>query len=162
MAQKQQQIPKPRPIRDIRMSGNTESENNKKNKPHFRWPKLPKNQRVRWGLLIGAVLLIGLFAYNYIRTRNDLGQDETAKLTAEISKVLELPPSETPTLATVKDAAKLKSQPFFKDTQDGDKVLIYSQAGRAVLYRPTTKKVLEFSSISLGGNEAQPGSNSVP
>jgi hypothetical protein len=72
-------------------------------------------------------------------------QEEIAKLTGFISQFMELPVGETPTLATVSNIEQLKGQPFFANAKNGDKVLIYQKALKAVLYRPSTKKVIEVS-----------------
>lgn len=93
--------------------------------------------------------LIGIFVLNYRQARNELMLNDGRKLAAHIDKFLELPKNEAPTLATVKDASKLRSQAFFQHAQDGDKALIYPQAGKAVLYRPDAKKVIEYMSIKL-------------
>ena len=63
-----------------------------------------------------------------------------------------MPSSEAPTIATVNDITKLKGQAFFADAKNGDKVLIYTKAGKAVLYRPLTNKVIEYSTVNLNGN----------
>lgn len=117
-----------------------------------------------WLLLvvIGAliVVFVGL-TYGYVSTRNQLNDlknpaaksnTEASKLVARISKTVDLP-SGTPTLATVKDASKLKGQAFFANAKNGDKVLIYQDYNRALLYRPSTNKVIEFSQVSLSGNQ---------
>jgi hypothetical protein len=146
MARKQQQTLTP--IRDIHVPALP-----KKRGLKVWWQKLVrafKQPRVRLAAVAVIVILGGLFAYNYRQTRDELALNDPAKLAAQIGVHLELPTDETPTLATVQDAEKLKSQPFFKLAQDGDKVLIYPKAGKAVLYRPATKKVVEYSPISLG------------
>lgn len=117
--------------------------------------------RNKWVLIGLGVLVAGLivwFIYSYIDTRNQLDklaknpnsvqQTESNELTKAIGQYLELP-NETPTIATVNNADKLKDQEFFRNAQNGDKVLIYSKAGRALLYRPSTKKVIEYSKIDL-------------
>jgi hypothetical protein len=50
-------------------------------------------------------------------------------------------------LATVTDASKLNSQRFFKDAQNGDEVLIYALASKAILYRPKINKIVEVASV---------------
>src|SRR4051812_29005641 len=77
-------------------------------------------------------------------------QEETQRLVAEIGKLIELPTGEVPTVATVSDVSKLKNQPFFQNASNGDKVLIYSNAKKAILYSPTLKKVLEVAPINVG------------
>ena len=86
--------------------------------------------------------------------------DEVNKLTREISIVFQLPSGETPTLATVSDVSKVRNQAFFKDAQNGDKVLLYSKAGEAILYRPSTKKIISVAPVNLNGNGANPTTNS--
>ncbi len=83
----------------------------------------------------------------------EAAQEETRQLTAKVGMLVDIPANETPTIATVNDAAKLKSQAFFAKAENGDKVLIFTQAKRAVLYRPSTNKVLEIAPVNLGNNE---------
>ena len=108
-----------------------------------------------------VLLVAGLAAltYFYIDTKNELnaaknpetaGKTETEQIVNQVNKFLQLPTDEAPTLATVNDISKLKNQQFFKNAQNGDKVLIYSKAGRALLYRPSSKKVIEYAPVNLG------------
>ena len=121
-------------------------------------------RRVFWVVLISLVLLVTSltalkFVKRYNQAQNELkrlsnpdqaAKDQQAQLIDDIGKLVELPKDETPTIATVTDAEKLKTQPFFQEAQDGDKVVIYSQSKRAILYRPSTKKVIEVSRVNLG------------
>ncbi len=146
------QTSRPRPIREAQKQPPTEPAKSPSLKQL--WPKNIDLKNTNTKIIIAIVLLVVavLFIHNYKQTRDKLALNDGTKLSAQIGKFLELPANETPTLATVKDANKLKAQPFFKHARDGDKVLIYSQTGRAVLYRPSTKKVIEYSPISLGGS----------
>ncbi len=62
-----------------------------------------------------------------------------------------LPNGETPTIATVSDPEALKDQVFFVDAQKGDKVLIYSNAKKAILYRPGDDKIITIAPLNTGG-----------
>lgn len=73
-------------------------------------------------------------------------ESEAKKLHQEVSKLADLP-DQTPSLVTVTDVDKLaaKSPVLFKNARNGDVVLFYVNAdktGRAVLYRPATKKII--------------------
>lgn len=125
-------------------------------------PKPSKQLLVKAATLV-VTLLVVLFFITVLRDRNELQKkvdtlskqpstqttqgDEISNLQGEISKFLQLP-NETPTLATVSDVEKVKDQTFFKNAQNGDKVLLYSTAGKAILYRPSTKKVIEVAQIN--------------
>lgn len=73
---------------------------------------------------------------------------EIKSIVAELGKVMVLPQNETPTLATVKDPEVLKDQPFFAHAMEGDKVLIYTNAHKAILWRPSTHKIIEVSELA--------------
>lgn len=74
---------------------------------------------------------------------------ELAKIIAEIGKTVYLPTDEQPTLATVSDPEKLKDQPFFVRAEVGDKVLVYPTSRKAILWRPSTKKIIEISGLNI-------------
>lgn len=76
-------------------------------------------------------------------------EEEIKNLVASVGSLIVLPEGENPTVATVSDPSKLKDQPFFKHSETGDKVLIYSQALKAILFRPSTGKIVEVSVLNV-------------
>jgi len=79
---------------------------------------------------------------------------DTARLITDISKLIVLPEGEEPTIATVSDPALLKSQPFFINAKQGDKVIIYAKAQKAILYDPIAGKIINVAPINLGDQKA--------
>ena len=74
---------------------------------------------------------------------------ETDILVQDIGKLMVLPTGEDPTVATVTDATKLTSRNFFKDVQNGDKLLAYTIAKKAILYRPSTNKIINIAPFNI-------------
>ncbi|HSE61316.1 MAG TPA: hypothetical protein VLA88_03400 [Candidatus Saccharimonadales bacterium] len=120
-------------------------------------------RHTRVGIVVAGIVVLGAFAWLYVDARNQIarlsdpalaGALEGEDIVKEIGQRLELP-NEKPTLATVNDVTKLQGQDFFKQAKDGDKVLIFPKAGRALLYRPTTHKVIEYSKVNLGDDVKQ-------
>lgn len=108
--------------------------------------------KVAAGLIILLVLtgsIIG-FIFLYKNTAAVSPNGDTSKLIDEISKIYDLPKDETPTVATVTDVSKLVSQPFFAKAKNGDKVLIYQNTKKAILYDPNAKRILEVAPINDG------------
>ena len=119
-------------------------------------------------LLAGAVSVASLgaavfFYTEYRQAVREKGpqQDELVAVLGKVEKLMELPAGETPTLATVADKEKLSEQSFFKNAENGDKILIYTESGRAILYRPSTGKIVDVTAVNIQ-NEAAPAETSVP
>lgn len=90
-------------------------------------------------------------------------QKETEALVVTVSKLMELPTDEIPTVATIADKEKLKDQPFFTKAENGDKLLAFSKASLAILYRPSVNKIINVAPIFIDQKaEAQSTKNVVP
>lgn len=117
-----------------------------------------------WRTLIGFILFLifaGAIAGGYyyyqsyqklLKNPDIITQQEVDWLKDKIGKFMQLP-DETPTTATVLDKDKLQDQPFFKNAENGDKILIYTAAKKAILYRPSTNKVIEVMPIAIDNQE---------
>ena len=77
-----------------------------------------------------------------------LSQEKTIETIKAVEKLMELP-DEEPTVATVSDLATLQGQPFFARAEEGDRVLFYTQAKKAILYRPTANKIIEVAALTI-------------
>jgi hypothetical protein len=114
-------------------------------------------------MVLGMLFLIaagiaGYFYYQYRQSAQVADAKEIETLSQEIGKFMLLPDNETPTLATVTDREKLAEQPFFQKAENGDKVLIFSQNGRAILYRPSQKKIVDVTTVNVNQTTATPTS----
>lgn len=113
-----------------------------------------------------VIIGIGVFLFYKYKTVAPVAnnpqaiQAEVSKMVSEVGKLIVLPSGETPTIATVTDITKLKSQPFFQNAKNGDKVLIYANAKEAILYDPVLKKVLNVAPLNIGTSSAQTASPS--
>lgn len=96
---------------------------------------------------------MGSAVFFYVQYKKSQAEKTTTasdveKTSEAVAKLMELP-AEAPTLATVSDAEKLKNQPFFENAKNGDKVLIFKTARKAILYRPFTNKIIEVGPIQI-------------
>ena len=78
---------------------------------------------------------------------------EVKNVTTKLSRLMQLPEGEDPTVATVLDKDKIKDQPFFAKAENGDKVVIYTKAGKAILYRMSENKIIDVAPINLGQSQ---------
>lgn len=116
-------------------------------------------KKYRWLLVLILFILALLpsfyFYDKYKQTKKLLNNpkkvvlEEKTILLNKIGKLIELPKNEDPTIATVTDKKKLSSNPFFTKAENGDRAIFYTKAKRAILYRPSTNKIIEVSQINV-------------
>lgn len=76
-------------------------------------------------------------------------QKEEEELIKRVGELISLPEDERPSVATVADEEKLGDQVFFSNAKKGDKVLIYTNAKKVILYRPSEDRVVEVGSVNI-------------
>jgi hypothetical protein len=105
-------------------------------------------------IVIVAIIVVGgvgYYFYNRYQAQQRLLQDPAAAAqdtVNKVSKLIELP-AEQPRVAVVSDLEKLKGQPFFANAKLGDKVLLYTGSKKAIIYRPSTNKLVEVGPINV-------------
>jgi hypothetical protein len=127
-------------------------------------PTIPRWVWILLGALALALVIFGILFWRSQHQVNELRDSLDSKVNAtkiaeenkalldRVGAVIILPDDETPTIATVSDLDKLKGQPFFAKAELGDKVLIYAKAKKAILYRPSTNKIVELAFLTDSGD----------
>lgn len=120
-----------------------------------------KGSRIKHYLLVSGAILIIIgslasavyFYYQYSQTKTLLAGrvtgNEVQQLLSKIGRHIELPIGEEPTVATVSDITKLSGQTFFARAKNGDRVIIYTRAKKAILYRPEIDKIIEVGPVNM-------------
>lgn len=118
-------------------------------------------------LVAGAGLATAGYLYaqnqqlkNNPQTAQDANKARVAELKEKVGKRMALPADETPVLATVTDKTKLKDQPFFKDAENEDVILIFPQAKKAIVYREKTDFIVNSGPIAITSDT--PGTTPAP
>ncbi len=123
-------------------------------------------RRKRMLQLAAAVVVLGLIGTtvwslnSYRQARAEVvrlsslkGQQEVVRqeadvLLEQVRAHLVLPEDEEPTIATISDVEVLaEQQPFFEGAQNGDKVLVYVQARKAIIYSPERDVVVNVGAV---------------
>lgn len=115
-------------------------------------------------LVLATVAAGGAAAYFYNQLQQDPREQVQAEidtLVARIGELMVLPEGEQPTVATVSDIELLREQPFFANAKNGDRVLIYTSARKAILYDPVANKIVEIAPINIGENQINPPESEV-
>lgn len=123
-----------------------------------------------FGVLIVFAVGAGVTAFAITKYPDVLGlskgqaqaQAEVDLLITDVGKLLALPSDEKPTVATITDVEKLKEQVFFKNAMNNDKVLIYTKAKKAILYRPSENKIVEVGAVNINQQPRLDNNTPVP
>ncbi len=114
-------------------------------------------------IFIGALVW---FAFDYVDAKRQVAllsnpqaqqeayQKEIEGVMERVSKLIILPAG-IPRLATIKDAKALAAQqPFFKNAENGDKILIYKD--RAIIFNPTKNILVNVGPVYAQSGEQPP------
>jgi hypothetical protein len=99
--------------------------------------------------LLGATAFFAKGYYDLRQNPNKVAEDETKRLVEKVGKLYQLPGDETPVVAKVEDKEKLKDQPFFKNAENGDQLLIYQGAKMAIIYREKDNKLINVGPVAM-------------
>lgn len=147
--------------------------------------------RKRIGLIINVLLIVGLVAFGgwYFKKYRDVAahdkqvsaqleatskeletfktnpteasKAETKKIVAEVGKLYALPKEDPTNVYTVNDKETAKKTPFFEKAENGDIALIYSNSKLAILYRPSSKQLINVGSITIQDQAPVPAEPAV-
>lgn len=117
--------------------------------------------------ILAAVIVVGasgVYFYSQNSTPEKMAAGKTkdsVKLLDKIGKLIELPTTEEPIIATVSDVNKLPKQDFYDKAQNGDRVLVYKDSKMAILYRPSQNKIIKVGTVTVEGSASAAASGSA-
>jgi hypothetical protein len=130
-------------------------------------------------IALGIVFLIaaGGFVWSYVnyskikkefktltdpKAQEDIAKQEVQDVVEQVKKLAVLPENETPTVATITDADSLsKEQPFYKGAHNGDKLIVYMQAKKAIIYDSVRNIIVNIGPIFVDDSQQAPATLSV-
>ncbi|MDR3583498.1 MAG: hypothetical protein P4L62_04025 [Candidatus Pacebacteria bacterium] len=112
-----------------------------------------------WLVFLGLIATAAYYYRQYkvlkkIPSSVALTQAKSQSVVIQVGKLMILPQGENPTLATVSDKSKLGNQVFFKNAENGDKILIYANAKVAILYRSSINKIVNVAPLFADQNSS--------
>lgn len=109
--------------------------------------KSGSNGSIKWLVVaIIVIIIIGAAAAVWFFVIRGNNTDDAA-IIERTSKHLILPAGEQPAITTVENAAEMSGQPFFANVKDGDKIMIYAQSARIIIYRPSENILVNVGPI---------------
>jgi hypothetical protein len=113
--------------------------------------------------LVALLVVVGGGYYGWMRYQAYRASPEvqTAKAEAEkkdildaISKFMLLPEGD-PVLFKVSNRDQMRAQQaFFKDTENDDVLLVFQQSGKAIIYRPSSKTIINVGPVNFDNTQA--------
>lgn len=132
-----------------------------------------------WWRMVLALVVVGVlawFVFDYIDTKKQLtllespvavqeaqkeaNEKEIQEVIAQVSKFIILPDG-APSLATIQDVGALaEQQPFFKDAQNGDQILIYTD--KAIIFSPERNILVNVGPVYAQESEEVESEEIIP
>ena len=92
--------------------------------------------------IIIALIIAGIV---FIIHKNSINNED--RIINKVNKILILP-NEKPIINTIEDATGLKKEsPFYNNVRNGDKILIYSNSAKVIIYREKENKIINVGPI---------------
>lgn len=124
--------------------------------------------RILFIAVIGIALFFAsttVYFYNKSQTKKAVlsveAQKDPPSVIEAVGRLID-PPAEEPAVATVSDKSQLPYDDFFKKAENGDKVIVYPNAGKALIYRPGTNKIIEFGPADLQMTSTETTTSDAP
>ncbi len=116
-------------------------------------------------VITAAVGGLGYSAYYYyaqyqniLQNPQLLSEKESEHLLTQVGKLIYLSETEKPTIYSIVDKDKLnKDQPFLAKAENGDRMIVYIQDRKAILFRPSLGKIVDVAPVNFQ-DEAATGS----
>lgn len=118
-------------------------------------------------LLVGTGFA-GWSFYSYLETKKEvvrlstiegqqgIQEQEVSILLDQVKKHMLLPDDEQPTVATLTDVDELKiQQPFFEKAINGDKVIVYANSQKAIIYSPEKDIIVNVGALLVDGPDSE-------
>lgn len=132
-------------------------------------PTTPSHMSGKKVVYVTAVVVLSVLAllwYTLVYTSDSAQQarslKEAEQLINEVGSLLLLPRDETPVVYIINDPELLKrQQPFFIDAEEGDVLLVYQRAVKAIIYSPERNIIVNVGGIATEDGFNLPDSQNV-
>ena len=104
------------------------------------------------------LFMVGIFfMYRYIlilKNPEEMAKREVREVVSVVGMIFDLPKDEDPIVANISNTEDIKNQPFFKNANLGDQLLIYEKNKKIILYSPVKNKIIEVSNLNMKEGES--------
>ncbi|HRZ30626.1 MAG TPA: hypothetical protein P5274_03120 [Candidatus Paceibacterota bacterium] len=125
-----------------------------------------KGRAGMWGKLIilGVVIVVivgGYYGWTIYKMKSDpqaqaeaVNEEKILAIVAKVGNLMVLPNDEIPQVAEIKDATlAAKEQPFLSGSIDGDILIVYANAGKAIVYSPSRNIIVNVGPVQIGNSD---------
>lgn len=126
--------------------------------PTIRAMERKKLMLIMGGVIAALLVAVGALGWKVFHTKTDsatANKTTSKRIVQEVGNIYMLPAGEEPTVALVQDKAKLGNQEFFKNTVNGDYLLVYSKAKLALVYRESNHKLVNVGPVNIDNTGAK-------
>lgn len=101
-----------------------------------------------YGLVVSTLVVATLYFFQASQDgTRAVNEGEAEETVVAVGRIMELPSGEELVIMTVEDKSKLDRRVFPERVENGDRLLVYRLAGLVILYRPSSGKIIDTSSV---------------
>ena len=132
-----------------------------------------QKKNIKFFLFAGVAIIItgvvGFIGYTKLnpKKQNDIfskleqltspqAEKRAKSVVEDVAKLIKLPEGEIPSVATITDLSQLPNQEFYRFAKVGDKMLIFSQAHKIILYRPSEHIIIDVAPVEFATENISP------
>ena len=96
---------------------------------------------------LAVILVVGVAVWFFAVRSTELSNSDVVVRVSELVSDL---PQENPTIAIINDADALSEQDgFYAGASNGDRLLVYPQSGRAIIYNPDSDSIVKDGAVNI-------------
>lgn len=137
----------PKQINDIRRAPQPQHPSQPPKKTTKIGRRLSRKHKLIIALAV-VLLLVGSGMF-YAMRRDGTETADVHAIQKAVGRHIVVPQDEEPVLATVTDTSKITT-PFLRQSENGDKILIYQKAKKVIIYRPSIDRIIDTGPLSMG------------
>ncbi|MEZ4156554.1 MAG: hypothetical protein R3B52_01060 [Candidatus Paceibacterota bacterium] len=129
-----------------------------------------KQSSKKWLFILIALIVVGALGYGYmtgmfdsamskplnISLDEELSEEQVAEVIERVRDHITLPEGEDPLVATIINVEELRAeQAFYQNAENGDILLLFGQAGKAIIYSPSKDRLINVGPIQFDNTAPQ-------
>ncbi|MDR0463386.1 MAG: hypothetical protein LBG64_04170 [Pseudomonadales bacterium] len=112
--------------------------------------KIKSVDKKNLAFILAFIVIASIGAYLFLHRESTNGDPaDRDRVLRRLNRIMILPEGEEPFVGTVDNPEEIAHLPLFTRAQRGDRIVVYSGASKAILFRPSTGQIVDVRYLML-------------